>query len=86
MIISEKKHILNTVKKHILNSVSNNQEKSSISFQVMPTNAKSYESVVKFNPYFKQFSATENLQDFAESIHVTQSLNAVDVSCYFERQ
>lgn len=73
-------------KEKLLTTVSNGTSKTSLSFQMIPTNSADYESVVAYNPYFKQFDITEDLQSFRESIHITQSLSSVDVASFLERR
>ncbi|MBU6047128.1 SocA family protein [Lacticaseibacillus paracasei] len=73
-------------KKRVISFLSGQKVKPSISFQVVPTESASYDSVNSYNSYFEPFKPTEDLKTFGESIHVTQALNSVDVASYLERK
>lgn len=56
------------MKQKILSVLSTESAKSSVSFQIVPTDDSSYESVVSYNPYFEQFSLIADLQTLQESL------------------
>lgn len=57
-----------TEKARIITALDGEDNKSSVSFQIIPTDAPSYESVVSYNPYFKQFILSDQLDAFVERV------------------
>ncbi|WP_461227236.1 Panacea domain-containing protein [Lacticaseibacillus suihuaensis] len=70
----------------VLEAIQDESERSSLSFQYIPTDSSSYESVVAYNSYFNQFQVTDDLSEFIENLHAVQTPDAVDVACYLDRQ
>ncbi|MBG1272425.1 SocA family protein [Lactobacillus paracasei subsp. paracasei] len=73
-------------KMKIIAAVNDKGAGESLSFQVVQTMQQSFESVIEYNPYFKQFKKYSELDSFTTKLIQTHELNAVDVASYIDRK